>query len=204
MNKIGKIFRLIPILVIGLSVNYLFIKDADSNILFGGAFLAGLLIVFLVALMWANIRDTKEYKDTKSKLSFIPTVLGLILILSFICTEFFLKSRDNSPIIISAGDTYGYWFEFREDGTYKFSNIGRLRANYFRGTYTINDSIITLDKSNIDNVVKGKKLIILTTPHAYTTKKMLYQINDKKEIVNKEFVLTLEIDNRKKVSRLRH
>ena len=51
------------------------------------------------------------------------------------------------------GDINGFSLEFRKDGTYKFCNYSVLGGKYFRGKYLLKDSIITLDRNNIDDVI---------------------------------------------------
>ncbi|MBI3235346.1 MAG: hypothetical protein HYZ42_15140 [Bacteroidetes bacterium] len=202
MKRTDKIWRLTPTLTLGLFLNYKLIKDADDEFIFDGIVLGSLLIVFLFALLWTNIKDSKEYKQTKSKLSFIPTLSGLLVIVSLIVSNYLLKSRDNSPVLIQAGYDGGFngaWFDFREDGTYKFANSGGIGATYFRGTYTLKDSMIILDKSNIDIVIKTHNLVIRKIINQdSTTELLLYQINDRYEIVDKQFVFTVNEDNRNK------
>lgn len=202
MKKNDKIWRYILILTFGLILNYKLVKDADDEFIFDGIILGMLFIFFLLVLMWINIKDRKEYQKTKSKFSFIPTVLGFIVILTMVTTDYILKSRDSSPVLIQAGNDGGYnaaWFDFREDGTYKFANSGGIGASYFRGKYILKDSIIILDKSNIDNVVQTKSLVLRKVVNQdSTTKFLLYQINDKYEIVDKEFAFTVHEDNRRR------
>ena len=73
------------------------------------------------------------------------------------------EKMDISPIILRAnydGDVNGFSLEFREDGTYKFFNYSFFGGKYYRGKYTLRDSILILDKNNIDNVIRTNKLVI--------------------------------------------
>jgi hypothetical protein len=202
LNRKNKIWRLVPVTIIGFFLNYKIVRDADDEFIFNLFIIGGLFFLFLIALMWTNIKDIKEYKQFKFKSSFLPTIIGLLFAFSFFATNYVLKSRDNSPIIIQAGHDGGFngaWFEFREDGTYKFGNSGGIGATYTRGNYIIKDSIITLDKSNIDNLTLSKKLVIREVKiQGWKTKNIIYQINDKNEITDKEFAFIINTDNRKK------
>lgn len=185
----------------GFILNYKLIIDADNEFIFDGMVLGFIFFVFLLVLLWININDIKKYRITKSKISYTPSILGLLVILSLVVTNSVLKSRDNSPILIQAGFDGGYngsWFEFRVDGTYKFVNSGGIGASYFRGTYKINDSIILLDKTNIDNVIQTSRLLLRNERNQNsTTSLMLYQINEKQEIIDKEGAFTVNEDNRR-------
>lgn len=101
-----------------------------------------------------------------------------------------LKMRDNSPVIIQAGYDGGYngaWFDFRKDGTYKFVNSGGVGATIFRGKYTIRDSIITLDKSNLEFLKSDKFAIREIFNPDSENEKVMYQIDKKHNILDKNF-----------------
>lgn len=202
MKKINIIWRIFLVLTPGLLLNYWSIRLFDDEFIFDGFILIWMIVIFMVAFIWINIRDIREYKRTKSKLSFIPTLIGLSMFISFLGVNHFLKSRDNSPLIIQAGYDGGFngaWFEFREGGSYKFVNSGGIGATIFRGSYAMKDSIIVLDKSDIDNVIETKLLVIREVHNYYygaRPVRMLFQINERHEIIDKEFCFTVNIDNR--------
>lgn len=191
---------MLPAVIIGLYLNYKLVKTADDEIFYDGIIIGGLLIIFLVGLMWTNVQDRKEYRRSTSKFSFLPTTTGILFIISFICTDYILKARDNSPLFIQAGSegSRGAWYEFREDGTYKFANSGGLGATYYRGTYTLNDSIIVIDKSN-DNVVPTHKFVIRKFNSFGTERtEKFYELNERNETINVKGTFTVNLDNRKK------
>ena len=116
--------------------------------------------------------------------------MGFLILFSFVITHVFLLMRDNSPVIIHAGydgDFNGAWFEFRKDGTYKFGNHASLGADYFRGKYELKDSIITLDKNKIDNVIKTNKLAIRNEIYGDSTSTVIYQIDENHKVIDKNF-----------------
>ena len=196
-----KILRFLLMLLFGLYLHYWMVAKLDEEFIFKGEFWSVMLVVYLGLLMWNNIRDIREYKKTKSKMSFLPSGTGLFLIVMLILTNYLLNRRDSSSVIIQAGTSGGFngaWFDFREDGTYKFANSGGLGASYFRGTYTIADSIITLDKGEIDGVTKSNLFAIREIRSHGKASKILYQINEKHQIVDKDFFFTVNQDDRKK------
>src|SRR5690606_12599467 len=104
-----------------------------------------LILIFLIFLGFSLNTDYRKYKYKKSWKNLIPSIIGILILISFIITSLILKMRDNSPVIIQAGYDGGYngaWFEFRKDGTYKFVNHAGIGADYFRGNYELKDSII--------------------------------------------------------------
>jgi hypothetical protein len=191
VKKIDKIWRLIPSLLLGLFLNYKLINNADNEFVFDFIVVGILLIVLLITLLWTINKDTKEYRQTKSKQSFIPTSVGLFVIMTLIGTDYFLKLRDSSPLLIQAGYDGGFngaWYDFRKDGTYKFGNHSGIGATYIRGAYILKDSLIILDKPNVDIGILTNTLVFRNGS--------LYHINDRHEIVDKEFVLNVYEDNR--------
>ena len=73
-------------------------------------------------------------------------------------------------------------------GTYKFVDHAGIGADITRGNYEIKDSLITLDKSKIGNVIVSNKLAIRDENYGDSEKiKLLYQIDEKHSIIKKDF-----------------
>jgi hypothetical protein len=194
------LLRLLPVIITGLLLNRTLIRTADDEMIFDNVIIGFFVILFVLALVWTFFKDKNAHKRTQLKSSFIPTTTGILFIVSFFITNTVLAARDNSPILIQAGYNGGYngaWFEFRKDGTYKFGNSSGIGATYFRGKYNLNDSLITLDRENIDNVVQSRILAIRNTSTFGTIEKIIYQINPQHEVIDKEFKFTVHIDNHK-------
>ncbi|SKC11888.1 hypothetical protein SAMN05660477_03136 [Soonwooa buanensis] len=184
-----KNWLIIPLLIIGFYYNFWSIKNADNEMIFDGLIYGFLIIIFLIFLGFAINKDIKKYKNYKKWESFIPSIFGFIILISFFITGITLNMRDNSPIIIQAGYDGGYngaWFEFRKDGTYKFVNHAGIGADHFRGKYELKDSIITLDKNEIDKVINTNKLAIRNENYGDSTLRIIYQINDNHKVIDKE------------------
>jgi len=184
-----KNWLIIPLLIIGFYYNFWTIKNADTEIIFDGIIYAFLILIFLIFLGFAINKDLKKFKKYKSWKSFIPSMFGFLILISFFATGISLKLRDNSPIIIQAGYDGGYngaWFEFRKDGTYKFGNHAGIGADYFRGKYKLKDSIIILDKNEIDKVINTNKLAIRNENDGNSDSKIIYQIDENHNVIDKE------------------
>lgn len=189
--------NLILVIICGLIANIYIITTADNDSIFDGIFLSVVFIIFLIACVSCFIVDFKNYNNKIPNTNFKNTIVSLIVLISFPMTDYILKLRDRSPIILKAGtfsDFNGASLEFREDGTYKFGNLSALGSNYIRGQFKMNDSIITLDQSNLDNVIKSQFLMIKETPND----SIILQVNDKNEIIDERFSLKIRLDNRKK------
>ena len=182
---------IIPLLIIGFYYNFWVIQNADKEMVFQEFVYGGLILIFLILLGISLRKDILKYKEAKNWKSFFPTIIGMTILLSFLASSLVLKIRDNSPVIIQAGYDGGFngaWFDFRKDGTYKFANSGGIGADFFRGKYTLSDTIITLDKTEIDNVIKTNKLAIREIENFDSTKiKVIYQIDENHNIIDKNF-----------------
>ena len=182
---------IIPLLIIGFYYNFWVIQNADKEMVFQEFVYGGLILIFLILLGISLSKDILKYKEAKNWKSFFPTIIGMTILLSFLASSLVLKIRDNSPVIIQAGYDGGFngaWFDFRKDGTYKFANSGGIGADFFRGKYTLSDTIITLDKTEIDNVIKTNKLAIREIKNFDSTKiKVIYQIDENHNIIDKNF-----------------
>lgn len=123
----------------------------------------GVTILLLFTFGFTLKNDRKQFLYNKSKTEFIPTAICLTLVLTLIFTLTILNQRDKSPSILTCitenNDFNSASIDFREDGTYKMS-ISCLGEDNYRGSYTLKDNIITLDKSTIENVIKTNTLLV--------------------------------------------
>ena len=191
---------LFPLIVIGFYYIFWSIKYADEEMVFDSVIYSVLIIFFLIFFIISVFKDLKKYKNSRLIQSFIPTVFGVLFLSSFGIINFLLEIRDDSPVIIQAGYDGGFngaWFDFRKDGTYKFVNSGGIGADIFRGKYEIKDSIIILDKKDIDNFIKTDKLAIREIKNYDSTFfKVLYQIDENHKIIDKQSRFTINEDKR--------
>jgi hypothetical protein len=194
MNLNHKIWRLIPIIVLGLYFNFKLIRDADNTFPFDDIIQIIILCIFSFSMILVIYKDRNEYMNNHLNSSFLPTLAGLLFILSFFVTDYFLKARDNSPVILNAiynGDYNGCSFEFRKNGSYKFGECS-IGCTYYRGSYAINDSIITIDKSKIEtSIVSNMLLIRQIRMDDSTMGKKIYQVDAGHQIIDRATVFTV-------------
>ena len=178
---------LIPMLIIGFYYNLWRIQNADTEMVFQEFVYAFLLLLFLIFLGFAVNNDLKKYHISRSLTSFIPSVIVFLILISFAVNAFVLSLRDNSRVLIHAeydGGFNGAYFKFREDGTYKFVDHAGVGADIIRGNYQIKDSIITLDKNEIGNIIVSNTLLFREENYGDSKFKVLYQINKNHIIIN--------------------
>lgn len=178
---------LIPMIIIGFYYNVWRIQNADTEMVFQEFIYGFLLLLFLIFLGFSINKDFKKFKISQSFKSYIPSVIGFLILISFGINALILSLRDSSSVVIQASYDGGYngaSFEFREDGTYKFVDHAGIGADITRGKYEIKDSLITLDKSKIGNVIVSNKLAMLKDS---TDGRILVQIDEKHSVVNDNF-----------------
>lgn len=189
-----KNWLIIPIVIIGFYYNLWTFRNADTEMIFDGIIYGFLILIFLIFLAFAINKDLKKNKSSNNWKNFFPTIIGISFLISFVVININLSLKDNSPIIIQAGYDGGFngaWFEFRKDGTYKLGNHAGIGADYFRGKYELKDSKITLDKNEIDKVIKTNKLAIRNKVYGDSVSKIIFQIDENHKIVDKEIKFTV-------------
>ena len=163
MNILKKYWTIIPLFLFG----YLFIRSFmisyEEESVFDGLILFFLGISFQTFFIISIYRGIKNFRIANRPFELLPMFLGLIFVFVFLEILYKNERIDSSPIVLRAnydGDINGFSLEFRKDGTYKFCNYSVLGGKYFRGKYLLKDSIITLDRNNIDDVIKSNQLAI--------------------------------------------
>ena len=163
MKKSSSILILSLLVISGIYYLYFSIKTVDNTFIFDGIIYFLLILLFIVFFTTTFRNDFKTFRVSKNYKSFLFTVIGTLIIILNIGCQLYLSSRDNSEILLKAfydGDYNGSSLEFRKDGTYKFGNGSGLGESIQRGSYYIIDTVITLDKNNIDNVIESKTLVL--------------------------------------------
>lgn len=189
--------RSILVIIVGAIAMYQFIKQADHWTILDVFIDIILGIVVLAVFTWVIYKDLKENKHNTFKSIRTPG----IFIISFIIAGTILYLRDSSSVILTADskdDLSGASIDFRKDGTYKLSSYSIFGADFFRGRYTIKDSIITLDRSEIDGVIKSNRLAIRTGNSEHDEKKEIYQLDVESNVLTNASVFFI---NNKQASR---
>ena len=199
--------RIILLTIFGTLFACTFYQTAQDNFFLDAIILLVIALVGIIIFIWTTIRDTKDYKVYRNIICYVPTFIGLLFITANIWLVIYQNSRTDSPTLISGfydGGFNGFKVDFKTDGSYLMSNGSGLGQNYFYGKYTIKDSIITIDKSNIDNCIETNTLVIRTENYFMTDaiegKKYkanyIAQIDANGNEINKDFRFRVREDNR--------
>ncbi|WP_380283518.1 hypothetical protein [Hymenobacter rubripertinctus] len=151
---------MILLLVFGVWYFYEQYRMAESDFMLDGILLFFIAVCGICFYGWSVIKDRQQYALTKRINSYFTTILGFIILLSNLC---FQDNRMNSESLIKGfydGGFNGFMVDFKKNGSYVMANGSGLGQSYFYGVYSIKDSVITLDTSNIDNCIKTTTLLI--------------------------------------------
>jgi len=204
----NKILRIILLTILGTWFAYKLYQTAQDDFFLDGIILLVIAFFGLLVFIWSILKDSKEFKTTQKLTSYLPTSVGLVFLLANFALFYYQDSKTNSPTLISGfydGGFNGFSVDFKTDGNYVMANGSGLGQSYFYGTYTLKDSIITLDKSNIDNCIKTNTLVIRTEQYFIpldTISKIgqanyITQIDSKGNEIDREFRFRVTEDNRK-------
>jgi hypothetical protein len=162
-------------------------------------FLAGVisLVSFLI--------DYGRYKTHKKVSFFLPTLVTVLCISGLFGFDQYLKHQDKTPTVLYASKVYSglstISIDFRENGTYRCEKGGLFGDTYYtRGRYTIKDSIIQLDKSNLYDLVKTDRLRMMTIPKNVKVQKgnlltLLFASSSKPDTLPETFLFQLDQKN---------
>jgi hypothetical protein len=186
MTKNDTYWRSLPLVILGGLVLYIQYKSFHVDLMYNFFIFLVLGIFGYILFFWAIYKDYKSYIKHKSLTCFIPTLTGILLIISIVGLQKFMNNKMSSPSILEAyykGNLSDIGIDLKVDGSYIISKGGFGGVNYFYGKYKIKDSIITLDNDNIDNVINTNTLVI----------RKCNKKNQQDSLVGKEIIL-VQID----------
>ena len=89
-------------------------------------------------------------------------------------------------------------FNFRQDGTFEWTNGSGLGVSTEEGKYLLKDSVIILDEIGFDKVIKSERLLITSRhPISNAIGKFVIQVDKQNKLIDSMFIFTVYIDKRK-------
>ena len=212
MTQNNKTLRIILLFLFGTWFTCKLHQTSQDDFFFDGIILLIIAFLGLLILIWTILKDYKEFKTSQNLRSFLSTSIGLLFILTNIGLYYYQDNKTNSPTLISGfndGGFNGFSVDFKTNGNYVMANFSGLGQSYFYGTYTLKDSIITIDKSNIDNCIRTNTFVIRTEqyflPLATISKigqaNYITQIDNEGIEIDKDFRFRVREDNRNKTNK---
>ena len=161
-----------------------FIRYVDHETILDGIINFWLIAITIGIFFWAYKNDKKLYRQNKKRIEYISTCLAILIVIAFSTKLFLLNLRDRSPSIIicesKEKDFNGVSIDFRKDGTFKLMSWS-LNADYYRGSYTMADSIIVIKDDGGENVLQSNRLLIKSDGEKDSLgniDRSIYQINE--------------------------
>ena len=216
-SKFDAFINAIIILIFwGLCIFKIYI-DYDNGYLLDTLFHSFLIALSTIASIFCIFIDYKISKPKKKIYRLPSTIATIASAIALTMVTQFLKNKDESPIVLYASNFYSglnsISIKFRKNGTYKCEKANFLSENYFiKGQYSIKDSIIYLDKSNLFGLINSDKLLLKSTikikkpqsqkqsetlfnssNHDTISKTFIYQLTKLDKIDSSQ--LTLTVDN---------
>lgn len=170
------LIRIVLILVVWILCIHRFYADFDHHYFWEGIVHAGFLVLASFVSIFCLYKDYKEYQLHKSKAVFLSTALTILAVFSLVRMLDRLKEQDRTPVIIHAFkgalEPESFYIDFRGNGTYKCGKERFLgNQDYMRGRYTLKDSVLILDRSNLFNRIISNRLLIKSIPREDSVKK---------------------------------
>ncbi len=212
MTPNDKLWRIIPLTFFGTWFAYKLYKSAEDDFIFDFFIFLFIGVVGLSIFIWTICKDRKEFNISRKLTSYLPTFIGLLFIITNVALFYYQDNKRNSPTLIRGfydGGYNGFSVDFKTDGNYVMANGSGLGQSYFYGTYTLKDSIITIDKSNIDNCIKTNTLVISAKQYFLPIDTILKigqanyitQIDSNGIEIDEEFRFRVTVDNRNKIKK---
>ncbi len=177
--------------MVGLYISYQTITNLDHEDLFDKEGNIFYVVIATITFLTVAFFDKRQFSKTKNWKSFSATLIGLTIIVGHFLVLHSFKQRDKSPsqiyCVTKISDFNGVSIDFRKDGTYKLTSWS-LGADIYRGKFTIKDSIITIDKSKIENCIVSNRFVIRQDGEIDSTgkrEKSVYQIDQQGQVINR-------------------
>ena len=178
-------------------MTYLTYRSKYQVVFFNAVIWFFLFVIGLFLFTWTISRDIVRYREERNIQSFSLTTLCLTFIIAVLAIEYQIQSQFNKPTLVKAyydGDINGTGIDLKEDGTYVFDNSAIGISDYQYGTYRVSGGIITLDRSELANVIETGRLRI--DENRRQNEKYLVQIDDSGQVVDDATEFRITIDNR--------
>ncbi|NSL86405.1 hypothetical protein ECE50_006170 [Chitinophaga sp. Mgbs1] len=189
-------FRVLFIAVTGMVLSFRLIHNADHTFIFDKEINTLLLAAAAIITILTAVNDIEKFLQQRQWQQLLPTVTAILFTGLTSATLALLQLRDSSPTLLFAGtdgqENSGASLELREDGTYKLSSYA-LGTDHYRGRYTLQDSLILLDKDNIGAITESHILVIRKE---FRQDAVLYQLDSGGCMLEEAVSFVIRLDRR--------
>lgn len=197
-------------LIFGGWFTYKLYISAFDYFIFDGLIFLFIGIMGILVFIWNIGKDSQEFKESKTFSSYFPSLIGILFITTILGLHLYQDRKMNSRTLIRAfydGGYNGFSIDLKENGTYIMANGSGLGEAFFYGSYSIKDSIVTLNQTNVDNIIETDKLVVRTITNIFqhdtvegedtTYTDYLYQIDRNGKMLDTDYKFRVTNDNRK-------
>ena len=110
--------------------------------------------------------DIETYKKTKELKSYSLTFIGTILVILNLGIFSYYEIKLNSQTLLKA-ENHGVYADFKKNGDYIIKSGSWASKEHFYGKYSIEDSLIKLDRKKFDDVLVTDKFVIRKIINAF-------------------------------------
>jgi hypothetical protein len=130
----------------------------QDNIL--AIFMYGILGVIWLYCFCIIIKDAVNKNKTQHTfLSFWEMFISVFSLVPIVIILYHYESKLNVPTLLKA-DRHGVYADFKTNGTYIIRSGSWGSKTHFYGKYDLHDSIIELDRSDLDDILRSNTFLI--------------------------------------------
>lgn len=120
-------------------------------------------LVGIGLFIWSAFADLSKFRESDKGLYLLPVILSIGFAVSITAWERQIIAEFEKPSLMRVsydGKLNGSSIDFKKDGSYIFEKYTIKHSDYLHGTFTIQNDLITLDKPQLDNVIKSNRLML--------------------------------------------
>lgn len=160
-------FKILLVTVAWLISIILVYAGRDHDDLFNDLATRVFVIIASIITLIVFFHDKINYKQQQRLVAFTATITAGIYIAGLLLIVWLLKQRDNTPTTLYASSGKLNWtsIDLRENKTFKITSHQILSADYFRGAYLLQDSLLILDSVTALEVLETHIYVIRSVPY---------------------------------------
>ena len=151
--------RAFTLLFIGILFSIVLYKSYQYDNLFRVFIFSILGVIWFIVFIYTILKDKRIFRTNKKIFSYLPSVIGILSFLMVIGVYSFYENKLISPSLIKA-QNHGIYADFKLNGEYIIKSGSWASRTHFYGNYSINDSIIILEKTLEDEILMTNRLLI--------------------------------------------
>ncbi len=198
--------RIISLSITGILFAIVLYYSYQFDNLFRVFFYLILGTLFFIVFYKTVFENYADYRKTKEKIRYLPTLIGMGIILLNLGIYIYFENKLNLPTLIKA-QNHGVYADFKTNGEYIIKSGSWASKVHQYGTYKLEDNIIIASNLKFDDVLVSNRFKIqhiqtseLTNPteiQNYQSDKYLLEIDSNGNEIIGSYKFEITEDNRK-------